>query len=87
MVGKRVQNITTAICVIAEISYLIFAILLGKATPVLGWGVFLGGTLVNALVFSSLYAFGQLVDDVHEIKEKQGEANIESSADNELPEL
>lgn len=70
-IGKKMQALATVICWIGIIASVICTFVLWgqhsdrNPTVVLGFGVLIGGCLASWLSSMLIYAFGQLVDDIH----------------------
>lgn len=75
-IGKKMQALATVICWIGIIASVICTFVLWgqhsdrNPTVVLGFGVLIGGCLASWLSSMLIYAFGQLVDDIHAMSMK-----------------
>lgn len=81
-VGKTMQNIAVVVMLLDVVSIVILAIASGDAFA--GFLIFLIGFGVCILGLLPLYAFGQLVEDVHKIQVNTQKNEVVSE---ELPEL
>lgn len=73
-IGKKLQILAETLCWLGIIASIIVAIVLWAqdsywhSTAALGFGVLIGGCLVSWLSSLFLYAFGQLVEDIHNMR-------------------
>lgn len=67
-IGKKLQTLATVICWIGIIASVIYAFVLWSQDDALGFGVLICGCLASWLSCMFTYAFGQLVDDIHEMR-------------------
>lgn len=73
-IGKKLQSLAETLCWLGIIASILWAIVLWAqdsyrhSTAALGFGVLIGGCLVSWLSSLFIYAFGQLVEDIHNMQ-------------------
>ena len=90
-IGKKLQSVAKVLCWIGIIASIIVAFVLWSQdsyrnpTGAIGLGVLIGGCAGSWLTSAFLYAFGQLVEDVHALRPQPAASVTKPAASNAKP--